>query len=71
MKKLKGMVSISPSCPLKKSRHPFIIVYGGLVGVPLSFSFRNGMASWVSFHHIHEEMERNCRHISIISIENW
>ena len=69
--KLKGIVCIHPSCTLKKSRHPVIIVYEGLVVVPLSFSFRNGMASWVSFHHVYKEMERNGTHISIMSIEKW
>ena len=69
--KLKGIVCIHPSCTLKKSRHPVIIVYEGLVVVPLSFSFRNEMASWVSFHHIYKEMERNGIHIFIMSIEKW
>jgi len=55
---------------IEKNRHPVIIVYYGLVVVPLSCSFRNGMASWVPFHHIYKEMERNGKHIPIMSIEN-
>ena len=54
---------------IEKNRHPVIIVYYGLVVVPLSCSFRNGMASWVSFHHIYEEMKRNGKHIPIIRLK--